>query len=116
MAQERVTERQGYGEKPQEWMVYSPVGVAMKGQPVTLAPRIDTFERKRIGLLWNHKPNGDVFLSRVAELLGKKYRDVELIKLWEADAVGPKYHRKVDAELLDRLAKGVDLVIASQGD
>ena len=116
MTEEKVTKRQGYGEQPQEWTVYSPVGVAMKGQPVTLAPRIDTFEGKRIGLLWNHKPNGDIFLGRVAELLKKKYPDAELIKFWEVDAIGAKFRHKVDAETLERLAKSVDLLIAAQGD
>ena len=116
MSQEMITKKPGYGERPQEWTVYSPAGVAMKGQPVSLAPRIDTLAGKKIGLLWNHKPGGDVFLSRLAELLEKKYQDVEIIKLWEIDAIGAKFRRKAEDEVVEQLAKSVDLIIASQAD
>jgi hypothetical protein len=40
-----------------------------------LARRCDALVGKTIGLLENKKPNADVFISRIAELLKNKYTD-----------------------------------------
>ena len=47
---------------------------------IELSQRLDTLEGKTIGLFWNTKPNGDIFLDRVEELLVEQFRNVKLIK------------------------------------
>lgn len=47
---------------------------------IDIVPRIETFDAKRVGLFWNVKPNGDVFLNRVGELLRDRFKDVKIIE------------------------------------
>lgn len=42
----------------------------------TSARRLTSFDGKRIGLYWNHKPGGDAALKRVEELLKARYPGV----------------------------------------
>jgi hypothetical protein len=44
-----------------------------------ISPRLDTLKGKRIGLLWNGKPNGDVALQAVADVLQKKNPEAEFV-------------------------------------
>lgn len=49
-------------------------------QVIGLSQRLDTLEGKTIGLFWNTKPNGDVFLNRIGELLEEQFKNIKLIK------------------------------------
>ena len=42
--------------------VYVPVSEAAARGP-KLAPRLDTFDGKRVGILWNHRVHGDRLLT-----------------------------------------------------
>jgi hypothetical protein len=64
----------------------------------------------------NGKPNGDIFLDRIAGILEKKYRDIEVIKFWKVDPEHTALSNKYSEETLDRIANSADIVIASQGD
>ncbi len=66
-------------EAAQQWELVNPEGAA-KINTMQLAPRITSLEGKTIVLRWNGKPNGDVLLDRVAELLTEKVKDVKVIK------------------------------------
>ena len=116
MSGESTMTTQGSGTQMQETNVYCPTGVTIAKKYLDIAPRVDTLEGKRIGLLWNGKPNGDVFLNRVAELLEKNYKDIEIIKFWEVDPGGTALVTKYSDELLDRIADSIDIVIASSAD
>ena len=94
--------------------VYCPTGAVITEEYSDIALRVSTLEGRRVGLLWNGKPNGDKFLDRVAENLEKKYKSIEIIKLWEADSEFIAY--KHSDESLDRIANSADIVIASTGD
>ena len=96
--------------------VYCPTGVTIAKKYLDIASRIDTLDGKRVGLLWNGKPNGDVFLNRVAELLEKNYKNIEIIKFWEVNPEGTAVVTKYSDELLDRIADSADIVIASSAD
>ena len=48
--------------------VYVPVSEPGDSGP-QLAPRLDTFDGKRIGILWNHRVHGDRLLTRLFGLL-----------------------------------------------
>ena len=102
--------------KKQETTVYCPTSVPITEKYLDITPRVDTLEGKRVGLWWNGKPNGDVFLNRVAELLEKNYKNIEIIKFWEVDPEGTAVSNKYSDELLDRIADSVDIVIASSAD
>jgi len=112
-------------EAERKWEICNPQGVPEPKKPVTLAKRIDSFEGKTIGLWWNGKPNGDILLNRVAELLTKRFKDIKVVKFWE---VKPETKAFLggggrsgeggpgDAKIHEWMAKSVDLVIASQAD
>lgn len=69
-------------ENPQQWTLVNPAGVVLS-KPVKIVERPSTLEGKTVVLRWNGKPNGDVFLNRVAELLNEKVKDVKVVKAWE---------------------------------
>ena len=103
-------------KQSQKNVVYCPTGAEITEKLNPFAPRLSTFEGKRIGLLWNSKPNGDFFLNRVAELLVERYKDIKIIKFWEVDPVRTKHADRKTDEALDFMAKSADMVIASNAD
>lgn len=96
--------------------IYCPTSVAITEKSISFAPRLKTLDGKKIGLYWNGKPNGDFFLNRVAELLDKRYKGIEIVKLWEIDPTGTAHADKKSDAVLDFIAKSADIVIAGQGD
>ena len=89
--------------------VLNPVGnVVTKNAPISA--RIPTIHGKTVGILWNSKPNGDILLNAVLELLKSKYK-----------LTGHVWKRKMkfdvaDQAMINELAAGSDLVIVGQGD
>lgn len=104
------------GTKMQDATVYCPTGVTITKKYLDVTSRVDTLEGKRVGLLWNGKPNGDLFLNRVAELLEKNYQNIEIIKFWEVNPERTAMVAKYSDEVLDQIANSVDIVIASSAD
>lgn len=68
--------------------------------------------RKRIGLFWNRKPNGDVLLNRLGELLKGKHPDMEIV--WLKGKSDPA--REAPVEALNEASQKCDLVILAVGD
>jgi hypothetical protein len=70
-------------------------------------------------LYWNGKPNGDLFLNRIGELLIERVDNVKVVKAWEVrpstkrtdPAIGAS---RVTAEELAGL--NPDLVVGAPGD
>lgn len=116
MAEKAMKRAQVFGTKKQRTVVYNPMSVAMPEKVLHFAPRINSFDGKRIGLLWNGKSNGDVYLKRVADLLEKKYMDINIIKFWELAPTETAHPGKKSDAALDRIARSTDIVIAAQGD
>lgn len=104
------------GKNGQKTTVYCPTSIAVTEYFQDFAPRIDTFEKKRVGLLWNGKPNGDFFLNRVAELLKEKYKDIDIVKFWEIDPGRTAHPERKADDTLDFIAEKSDIVISAQGD
>ena len=96
--------------------VYLPTSVAITEKSINFVSRIKTFDGKKIALWWNGKPNGNFFLNRVAELLGEKYKGIEIIKLWEVYPTETAHPDKKSDAVLDLIARSADIVIAGQGD
>jgi hypothetical protein len=75
------------------------------------AQRLDSLGGRKIGFLWNSKPNGDTLFNRLEELLRQKY---EISSTMHAR----KPHASIPAEVqvYDELAASVDGVILGLGD
>jgi predicted dinucleotide-binding enzyme len=102
----------------QEWEVVVPMGVVAKAN-LKPAPRLSSLDGKTIVLRWNGKHNGDVFLTRVSELLAERVPTAKVVKAWEQDTSmnkisGSASESKRIAGSLK--AMGADIVIASQCD
>ncbi len=105
-------------EAAQQWELVNPEG-SVQVPPMPLAPRIASLEGKTVLLRWNGKPNGNVLLDRVAELLVAKVKGVKIIKAYETNpetsiiSHGPEKGKEIAKKLA---GLNPDLVIASQGD
>jgi hypothetical protein len=105
-------------EKAQVWEVVNPAG-AVKVEPMKLAPRITSLEGKTIGLKWNEKPNGNIFLDRIAELLQEKVKNVKIVKFYELEPkTVPQTANAAEAKMKAKIIAGYkpDIVIGSQCD
>ena len=80
-----------------------------------IAPRIDDLNGKVIGLLENGKPNADIFLSRVGELLGQNFKSVEIVYTQKpGESTGGGF--PLPAEQMEKLATKCDAVVNGVGD
>ena len=88
--------------------VLSPLGTtAAESKP--LAPRRGSLRGLRIGILDNSKPNADVLLGRVAELLVER-AGAGPITLWRKP--GPSH----PATVIDEVVAGSDVVLTGSAD
>ncbi len=95
---------------PVKLEVFSPVGIA-DIKPVKPAPRLNTLEGKKIGLIWNVKPGGQYLLDEVEKQLSAKYKGVTFVRM--------QSEQGMSAEEMIAVLKGappVDAVVHSVGD
>ncbi len=105
-------------ETAQSWELVNPEGV-VRIAAMKLPPRISTLEGKTVVLRWNGKPNGNIMLDRIAELLLEKVKEVKVVKAYEmmpetsqishSTQKGQEYAKKI-------LTLKPDIVIGSQAD
>lgn len=76
-----------------------------------LAPRLDTFNGKAMGLLDITKNGSDIFLDRVEELMREQFGISEVVRVKK-----PTFARPAPTELLVDLAEKVDFVIQGLAD
>ncbi|MBI4641581.1 MAG: hypothetical protein HY731_12855 [Candidatus Tectomicrobia bacterium] len=86
-----------------------PRGVPATAQ-VAIAQRLDDLNGKVVGILSNRKPNADIFLGRIEELLRERYAFAEILKR-EKGVSTP-----VSEEVLNELVEWCDFVINAIGD
>jgi len=105
-------------EKQTNWKLVNPEAlVQIEADQVNPHPK--DLSGKTVVLYWNGKPNGDLFLDRIGELLIEKVDNVKVIKAWE---VRPSTKRtdptaeasRATAEELAGL--NPDLIIGAPGD
>jgi hypothetical protein len=102
-----------------EWEVLNPEGVKqLPKEAVKINPHPSSLAGKKVVLTWNGKPNGDVLLNRVGELLLTQAKIGKLVKLWE---IFPNLIRTYSLPRSSELARAVsaqlpDLVINSTCD
>jgi hypothetical protein len=105
-------------EAVQEWELVNPAGV-IKTIPIKMAARINSLEGKTVALKWNQKPNGQIFLDRVAELLKENVKGVKIVKMYEVEPT--TIPQSANMDVADRKAQLIakykpDIVIGSQCD
>jgi hypothetical protein len=101
-----------------KWKLVTPEATVSFGdERVNAHP--DRLSGKTVLLYWNGKPNGDVFLNRLAELLMTEIGDVTIVKAWEASTVTGEGDPTVEGskETARKLAAfSPDVVIGAAGD
>lgn len=101
-----------------EWEVMNPEGVKLS-EKITLNPHPDTLSGKTVVLTWNHKPNGDVFLNRLADLLLNQANVGKIIKLWELEPFTARVSQKPEISRQIAIAASKykpDIIINAQCD
>ena len=86
--------------------VRNPVAQAKLGTTV-LAPRLSSFNNKKIALWWNGKGGGDVAVTRIGQLLENKFSGIKLEMIRAATTGG-----KAQVEH----AKSFDAVVGATAD
>jgi len=104
-----------FGEmKEQEWVLMNPVADVQIEQ-FKVAARIPDLKGKTIGLFWNGKSNGDVFLNEVADNLKAKFDGLKIVRIWEfKPETTTSYDTTMDT--LKFIAQNADLIILAQAD
>jgi hypothetical protein len=99
-------------ESGRKWEVLIPTSPGRILRAETAA-RIKTFDGKRVGLFWNTKPNGDIFLIRVGECLKERFKDVMIVEFLpgkgDTTSAAP-------ITAIKEAAEKCDVVILSTGD
>ncbi len=74
------------------------------------APRVESLNGKRVGLIFNEKPQGDVLLERTAELLKEHFKDITITWFSRQCCQPPP------AGYIEAAVKGSDVAIGAAGD
>ena len=88
--------------------VLSPVRAA-SNQTKRLAPRPSRLSGCRVGILDNSKPNADVLLGHLAEMLVARHGAASVAQWQKPGSSRP-------ATNLDEIARGTDVVLTGSGD
>ena len=100
------------------WELVNPEGT-IQLQPFTVKAHHESLANKTVLLHWNSKHNGNLFLSKIGELLQEKFEGLKIIKGWE---VAPETtlvsgNLQTSQKHVDKLESfKPDMVIASQAD
>ena len=78
---------------------------------VEMALRVDTLNGKRVGFLWNAKPNADHLLQRLEELLQQRFEFASVLRRKKRISSEPAYE-----SIIEDLARECDLVVNAVGD
>jgi len=112
MIKKAETAKNWVPDRGREWEVLVPTSPG-KRVKTEIAGRVKTFEDKRVGLFWNTKPNGDIFLMRVGEHLKEQFNNIKIIEFLpgkgDTTSAAPS---AVIKEVVDKC----DIVILSTGD
>jgi hypothetical protein len=92
-----------------EYVVFKPTADLKKGTH-RLAPRGNFATIKKVGLLFNSKPNADVLLLRLKERLSAQYPNLEFVYRSKPTAARPMV-----PEVFDALSQ-CDVVVNAFGD
>ena len=86
------------------------------GGELGLAPRTSDLNGKVLGLLDNDKPNFDIFLSRIEELLCQNFKFAEVVRVKKGTGGGGGAALPCPVDDLERFAATCDIAITGMGD
>ena len=97
-----------------EWHLMSPAGEPPRAS-FSGAGRSRELRGKRVGLLWNGKPGGDLLLDEVGLILRERYPGIGVVKFWETrpSTVTAYGMSAIDVRFV---AENADLVIGANAD
>lgn len=79
-----------------------------------IADRVPDLDGKTIGLFWNGKPNGDIFLDEVGNELKARFTVSRIVKLWEVKPDTRTFGNSMDN--LKSMAQNADVIIGASAD
>ena len=77
----------------------------------TLSPRLESLAGKRLGVIWNGRPPGDLIFDQVFDILRRRH-DIGEVVLRRKPYLG----NIAPDEILDELSAGFDAVVTGVGD
>jgi hypothetical protein len=93
--------------------VVSPLGKSTV-KIVPPSPRLSSLEGKKIGFVWNVFENGDTLANALADLLGKRFKHIESVKL--PSGKGLKWGSYPEPSIKDVIKEAkVDALISTVG-
>jgi hypothetical protein len=92
-------------------LVFVPTGTKKAKEKIG-APRLLSLAGKRIGIIWNGKLGGDVFLDRVSEVLGERCD----ARIGERINDRGDTNKVIDQSVVNRLVATCDAVVIGTGD
>jgi hypothetical protein len=104
--------------KQTNWKLVNPESlVQIEADRVNQHPR--DLSGKTVVLYWNGKPNGDLFLNRIGELLIERVDNVKVVKAWEVRPSTKRADPTVEASRVtaeEIAGLNPDLVVGAPGD
>jgi hypothetical protein len=92
-------------------LVFLDPAVTLEGNQARLAPRPETLQGKRIGLLWNHRQGGERILELVEAELRERY-ELKSTMFRQKHYIGERTAQPI----IEELAANCDVVITALGD
>ncbi len=106
------------GQKETKWRLVNPEPlVQLEARPVNQHPK--SLSGKTVVLYWNGKPNGDIFLNRIGELLAERVDNVKVVKAWEVRPSTKRTDPTVEASRTtakELAGLNPDIVVGAPGD
>jgi len=83
-----------------------------KRRGAAIAKRPHTLAGKRLALIWNKKPGGDILLDRFSELLAGRFNSMEFERIdHQGETLG-----MLKEVVVDRLVETCDAAVIATGD
>lgn len=98
----------------QQWILMNPVADT-EARHFSMSDRASSLDGRTVGLFWNGKPNGDIFLNEVARHLEARFARVKIVSMWEARPETRTFYGN-SADSLKFMAQNADLVIGTSAD
>lgn len=106
----------------QQWELVRPDGVVIT-DPININAHPASLDGKTVVLRWSGKPNGDIMMGRVGELIQRDFPKAKVVKSWENQpkesllAAGWSANRAKSAKMASAIRDlKPDLVVGGQGD
>ena len=98
----------------QEWVLLNPTA-EVESDNFKISARLPDLKGKTIGLYWNGKPNGDVFLNEVAHHLSARFDGLKIVRIWELKPETKTVYGN-STDNLEFMARNADFIMGASAD